>query len=103
MLVSEDGTPKINDFDHAILLDSTLRFSTTTRPWGGTLRWMAPELFQPEDEGGGQKRPPATRSQQIDVYALGMERTIKVFTAASRSLNLHQTMLEILTGAVPYS
>ena len=89
MLVSDDGTLKINDFDYAVLSDSTLRFSTTTRQGGGTLRWMvsglrdrymishshhqAPELFHPEEaNGAGSGESTASRTKQTDIYALGM-------------------------------
>lgn len=41
VLVSKDGELKITDFDHAILSESTLRFSTTDKTGGGTMRWMA--------------------------------------------------------------
>ncbi|KAF8593042.1 hypothetical protein BDV93DRAFT_294419 [Ceratobasidium sp. AG-I] len=47
---------------------------------------MAPELLEPEGEdGAGETHFEAIRNKQTDVYALGM------------------TMLEIITGAVPYS
>lgn len=44
---------------------------------------MAPELFQPEDEET-ESEALVPRNKQTDIYALGM------------------TMLEIITGAVPY-
>ncbi|KAF8602231.1 WD40 repeat-like protein [Ceratobasidium sp. AG-I] len=84
VLVSQEGVLKISDFDHAILPDTTLRFSKTTNVGGGTLRWMAPELIQQEDDDPDSK-PPVARNKQTDVYALGM------------------TMLEIVSGAVPYA
>ncbi|KAF8598349.1 kinase-like protein, partial [Ceratobasidium sp. AG-I] len=45
VLVSHDGTAKLSDFDHSILSNCTLLFSSTTNVGGGTLRWMAPELL----------------------------------------------------------
>lgn len=83
VLVAADGTLKIDDFDHAILSDSILRFTPTSRHGGGTLRWMAPELLEREEEQQDYGNPP-TRIKQTDIYALGM------------------TILEIFTGAVPY-
>ncbi|CAE6503473.1 unnamed protein product [Rhizoctonia solani] len=80
ILVSEDGEIKLSDFDHSILSDCTLAFSTTTNFGGGTLRWMAPELVVPEDD-----EAPCHRSEKTDVYSLAM------------------TCLEIITGQVPYA
>ncbi|KAG8755376.1 hypothetical protein FRC11_006082, partial [Ceratobasidium sp. 423] len=80
ILVSEDGEIKLSDFDHSILSDCTLVFSTTTNFGGGTLRWMAPELVVPEDD-----EAPCHRSKKTDVYSLAM------------------TCLEIITGQVPYA
>ncbi|KAF8596189.1 kinase-like protein [Ceratobasidium sp. AG-I] len=82
ILISHDGVPKLSDFDHSILSESTLAFSATTNVSGGTLRWMAPELLLSSDEEGST---PATRNKQTDIYALGM------------------TILETITGEVPYS
>ncbi|KAF8603726.1 kinase-like protein [Ceratobasidium sp. AG-I] len=82
ILVSRDGIAKLSDFDHSILSNGTLAFSATTNVGGGTLRWMAPELLASTEDGNVQ---PATRTMQTDIYALGM------------------TILEIVTGKVPYS
>ncbi|KAF8597462.1 kinase-like protein [Ceratobasidium sp. AG-I] len=83
VLVSEDGTLKINDFDHAILADCTLRFTTSDNAGGGTLRWMAKLLLSDSEELEEEGEVTlATRSKESDVYALGME---------------------ILTGTVPYA
>ncbi|KAF8602298.1 kinase-like protein [Ceratobasidium sp. AG-I] len=82
VLVSQDGVAKLSDFDHSILSDYTSPFPATPNTGGGTLRWMAPELrpMPPEEDSFG-----AVRSRETDIYALGM------------------TMLEIITGRVPYS
>lgn len=76
---------KINDFDHAILANTTLRFSQTSKKGGGTLRWMvriytspgicfiytpqAPELLKLVS---GETNVTPTRNKQTDMYALGM-------------------------------
>ncbi|KAF8608136.1 kinase-like protein [Ceratobasidium sp. AG-I] len=73
ILMSEDGIPKLTDFGLAIMQEEILNFSTTFQG-GGTMRWMAPELFLEN---------PA-RSYKTDVYALGM------------------TILEILTCQDPF-
>lgn len=85
--MSDNGTLKINDFDHAVLSGSTLRFSTTSRLGGGTMRWMvgsalsthahsnknkkAPELYEAEDEDGGSDSQ-VMRNRATDIYALAM-------------------------------
>ncbi|KAG9126268.1 hypothetical protein FRC07_004156 [Ceratobasidium sp. 392] len=75
ILMTEDNVPKLTDFGLSIMHQEVLRFSReTTYPGGGTTRWMAPELFEDDP----------TRSYKTDIYALGM------------------TMLEILTGEVPF-
>ncbi|KAG9126271.1 hypothetical protein FRC07_004159 [Ceratobasidium sp. 392] len=75
ILMTKDDIPKLTDFGLTIMHQEVLRFSReTTYRGGGTLRWMAPELFEDNP----------TRSYKTDVYALGM------------------TMLEVLTGDVPF-
>ncbi|KAG9105246.1 hypothetical protein FRC07_009456, partial [Ceratobasidium sp. 392] len=73
VLVAQDTTLKLTDFGLAIMHDKTLEFSHTD-PGGGTMRWMAPELFEEDSR----------RSFEADIYAMGM------------------TMLEIITGEVPF-
>ncbi|CAE6443930.1 unnamed protein product, partial [Rhizoctonia solani] len=75
VLVSSDGTAKLTDFGLSTMSQSSLAFSATSGSYSGSLRWAAPELIFDE----------APKSKQSDVYALGM------------------TMLEIFTGALPYS
>ncbi|KAF8603704.1 WD40 repeat-like protein [Ceratobasidium sp. AG-I] len=71
ILVSRDGAVRISDFDHSILLDATLEFSSTSNIGGGTLRWMCPELLLPDIS--------VTRSKKADVYALGMTMLVGPF------------------------
>ncbi|CAE6504931.1 unnamed protein product [Rhizoctonia solani] len=77
ILVSSTGVIKITDFDYSIIPECSLVFSATTRMGGGTLRWMAPELFLEE--------VPPQRNTKTDIYALGM------------------TFLETITNDHPYS
>ncbi|KAG8730097.1 hypothetical protein FRC11_007426, partial [Ceratobasidium sp. 423] len=74
VLALADGTPVLTDFGNSTFLGRTLLFTETTREGSLTGRWAAPELL----EGSGQP------SKEADVYALGM------------------TMLEVITGRVPY-
>ncbi|KAG9116812.1 hypothetical protein FRC07_007440 [Ceratobasidium sp. 392] len=82
VLVDQNGVARLSDFDHSILSNCTLLFTETTNVGGGTLRWMAPELLLSCEEDDATL---TRRSKQTDVYALGM------------------TMLEIVTGRVPYA
>ncbi|CUA78463.1 WD repeat-containing protein 5 homolog [Dictyostelium discoideum] [Rhizoctonia solani] len=77
VLVSSDGIARLSDFDFSIMSGvSSLVFSESSNSRTGSLRWAAPELLLAEVP---------KRTTQSDIYALGM------------------TMLEILTGEVPYS
>ncbi|KAF8602010.1 kinase-like protein [Ceratobasidium sp. AG-I] len=77
VLISHDGDAVLSGFVNAVWQDSTLQFTATTETrW--SLRWMAPELIE---ENQGKE---GTHSFAADVYALGM------------------TILETLTGKVPY-
>ncbi|KEP49401.1 tyrosine kinase family catalytic domain protein [Rhizoctonia solani 123E] len=74
VLISSEGIVKLADFGSSTLSGASLGFSDTSNPQTGTTRWTAPELLLEE----------ATKSKESDVYALGM------------------TMLEVITGEVPY-
>lgn len=74
ILVARDGTPMLTDFGNASLADSTVAF-TATMAASFSLRWTAPEIL----------KETSPISPAGDVYALGM------------------TILETLTGEVPFS
>ncbi|KAG8723216.1 histone methyltransferase set1 [Ceratobasidium sp. 395] len=82
ILVDYGGTAKITDFGLSVLRDSSILFSSTGNPGGGTARWMAPELFEEF----------STRSSEGDMYALAM-------TFIARISNL---LPEILTDQFPF-
>ncbi|KAG8711315.1 hypothetical protein FRC09_020665 [Ceratobasidium sp. 395] len=76
VLIDSDGVAKLTDFGLSVLEKSHgVLFSASQTHGGGSVRWMAPELFSPS----------ADRSVEADVYALAM------------------TFVEILTGNVPFS
>ncbi|KAG8794234.1 hypothetical protein FRC12_000086 [Ceratobasidium sp. 428] len=74
VLISKDGVATLIDFGNAVLGESTLQFTDTGTNQKISIRWTAPELL----EGG-------KHSANADLYSLGM------------------TILEALTGKVPYS
>lgn len=85
VLVDEKGRAKLADFGLSSIIyeaGSYQKFSLTATPQG-TLRWMAPELHDPEDAGIGEDDALLTAAS--DVYAFSM------------------VMLELYTGRVPYS
>ncbi|KAG8697758.1 hypothetical protein FRC09_007656 [Ceratobasidium sp. 395] len=74
VLIGSEGIVKLTDFGLSVLAESNLCFSSTENPGCGTIRWMAPELFEE------LSKP----SREADVYALAM------------------TIIEILTDRVPF-
>ncbi|KAG8710574.1 hypothetical protein FRC08_016981 [Ceratobasidium sp. 394] len=74
VLVSDEGVPMITDFGNAVLQHGTLQFTETAWGSGFTARWTAPEILEGKE----------IQSKAADVYALGM------------------TILEIITGRIPY-
>ncbi|KAG8726863.1 hypothetical protein FRC11_014328, partial [Ceratobasidium sp. 423] len=74
VLISSGGVAKLSNFGLSAISEACLPFSETVNSQTGSARWVAPELLSEE----------ASKTKQSDVYALGM------------------TMLEIITGNVPY-
>ena len=63
ILIDSSCNARIADFGlTSLLCHPSISISVTPPAWGGTYRWMAPELFD------GVSRP----SKESDVYALGM-------------------------------
>lgn len=72
VLVDEKGRAKLADFGLSSIIyeaGSYQKFSLTATPQG-TLRWMAPELHDPEDAGIGEDDALLTAAS--DVYAFAM-------------------------------
>ncbi|KAG8790135.1 hypothetical protein FRC12_012705 [Ceratobasidium sp. 428] len=74
VVISGEGVAKLTDFGCTMLKRSTLHFTTTPGGRYASMRWAAPERLNDEE-----------CSKEADVYALGM------------------TLLETVTGAVPFS
>ena len=69
VLIDETSRARLADFGMlAIISDATGLASSSLLVHGGTLRWMSPELFYPEDFGFKDSR----RTKHSDCYALGM-------------------------------
>jgi serine/threonine protein kinase len=64
MLIDRDGNVRISDFGLISITGTQLPGSSFTSHMGGSVRWMAPELFDPE---AGQ-----TVTRATNVYAFGM-------------------------------
>ena len=80
-MIDKDGDARLADFGFLTIVSDSTRLATTTTSEGvGTLRWMSPELLDPEQFGSKNGRP----TKESDCYALGM------------------VILEILTGRVPF-
>ncbi|KAG8772630.1 hypothetical protein FRC12_002960 [Ceratobasidium sp. 428] len=62
VLIGSDGIAKLTDFGLSVLAQSNICFSSTENPGRGTIRWMAPEVFEE------LSKP----SREADVYALAM-------------------------------
>ena len=81
ILIDKDGNARLADFGLlTIVSDSTLTATTSSSESLGTLRWMSPELLDPERFGAKNGRP----TKGSDCYALGM------------------VIFEVLTGKVPF-
>ncbi|CCM03212.1 uncharacterized protein FIBRA_05336 [Fibroporia radiculosa] len=77
ILVNRVGVPCLADFGLSTVIYNADTVNITSRTTGraGTLRWMAPELFDPERFG----RDHAYLAHETDVYALAMVM-VEVFT-----------------------
>ena len=81
ILIDKGGNARLADFGLlTIVSDPTHPETTTTSGGAGTVRWMSPELLDPEEFGFKNARP----TKQSDCYALGM------------------VILEVLTGQAPF-
>ncbi|KZT07864.1 kinase-like protein [Laetiporus sulphureus 93-53] len=81
ILIDDNGVPRLADFGLATVVYRMQTVNTASESHrGGTYRWMAPELFDPEKFGLPHVRP----SKESDVYGLAM------------------VMWEVYTGRIPF-
>ncbi|EUC57445.1 tyrosine kinase catalytic domain protein [Rhizoctonia solani AG-3 Rhs1AP] len=76
VLMSDENTPRLTDFGSSIVREHSLHFRSSGTERAFTVRWAAPEMLLDE------KAKPA---YSADIHSLGM------------------TILEVMTGAVPYA
>jgi serine/threonine protein kinase len=62
VLIDDGEHARLADFGLAIVTDATLGTTSTTSTQAGSVRWMAPELYDPELES-------KKRTKASDVYA----------------------------------
>lgn len=63
VLIDSNFSARIADFGlTSVLRNRSMSISITAPTWGGTLQWMAPELFDDDSHP----------SKASDIYALGM-------------------------------
>ena len=68
MLIAEDGRAVLSDFGVSrLLVNSKTVIGTTALK--GVMRWMAPELIEPDEEVGMKN---ACHTKATDVWAFGM-------------------------------
>lgn len=69
ILISQDGRARLADFGLLTIVSDPTYFTTSNSTLtGGTIRWMGPELLDPEKFGLDNSRP----TKESDCYALGM-------------------------------
>lgn len=66
--MNNDCCAVLADFGLAVILSTSSMAAAMTSAGGGTVRWMAPELLNPEEYGFTHCHP----SKESDIYALGM-------------------------------
>ena len=81
IMIDKDGNARLADFGLlAVVSDSTHPATTTSSEGAGMMRWMSPELLDPELFASKNAR----HTKESDCYALGM------------------VILEVLTGQAPF-
>jgi len=84
ILISETGDALLADFGLARLVDTIATITATTTNFGGSARFMAPELLLPKPEPSDRDKE-CGKTTRSDVFAFGC------------------LMLQIFTGRRPYS
>lgn len=88
VLISDNKSPMLADFGLSLMLSQTQATTGTTSSIGGTVRWMAKELFQ-SSSNGSPKYDEAT-----DIWAYGMiayVRTCFIFYRKKLPISTHHS------------
>jgi len=99
ILIDQTGHARLADFGLlTIISDPTNLLSSSSYTQGGTVRWMSPELIDPENFGFEKFRP----TKYSDGYALGMV----IYETISGHLPFHQhtdwtVVKKVTTGKRP--
>ena len=99
ILIDKDGRARLADFGLLTLVSNPTYFTASSSvPMGGTVRWMSPELLEPEQFGMDNDHP----TKESDCYALGM--VVYETLSGQRpfaSLKDHAVMRRVLRGERP--
>lgn len=72
--MSPGGVPMLMDFGISHLLVSSATKETATAASKGTVRWIAPELFNSDSELDSEKNK---HTKESDIWALGMTYLVR--------------------------
>ena len=73
ILINSNGRACLADFGLAVMMEETsIAEGPNTYKAGGTIRWMAPEILDPDRYGYVGRARRRLPSKSTDIYALGM-------------------------------
>ena len=100
ILIDRTGCARLVDFGVlTIMSDPPYQLTASSQPQGGTIRWMSPELLEPQ-EFGFEK---CYRTERSDCYALGMV----IYEIISGNMPFHEhsdytVVSKVLKGKRPH-
>ena len=106
ILVNSEGRACLADFGLAVITGDTISSEVEPNSYktGGTIRWMAPEILNPDRYGYSKRARGKLPSKSTDIYALGMT-ILEVRTTSLLLLPLSQSpdsTLQVITGRRPF-
>ena len=95
ILINSDRCACLADFGLAAIIEETASIDgASNNKTGGTIRWMAPEILNPEKYGYVKRARRKLPSKSTDIYALGMT-ILEVRTDSSRPLLFRVTSISL--------